>query len=135
MCCLLTGTSTITRHHICKIWLKRHSNVFRCITSLTPSIDFLILPCLWSFCWWSMKDPHFKAFMHKLERYLCKFTGNGILETSSTSRAKGGLGLINIKERIQTIQVLEYLNEDLQTPETNNVLFDVGLHQKTLGPI
>ena len=45
---------------------------------------------------------------------------------------RGGLGLINVKERIQAIQALEYLQANQQLPETDNVLFEVGLHQKTL---
>ena len=56
------------------------------------------------------------------------------MEKVSTSRDRWGLGLINIKERIQAIhaQALEYLQADQQFPETDNVLFEVGLHQKTL---
>ena len=54
------------------------------------------------------------------------------MEKVSTSRDRGGLGLINIKERTQAIQALEYLQANQQIPETDNVLFEVGLHQKTL---
>ena len=54
------------------------------------------------------------------------------MEKVSTSRDRGGLGLINIKERIQAIHALEYLQANKQLPETDNVLFEVGLHQKTL---
>ena len=53
------------------------------------------------------------------------------MEKVSTSRDIGGLGLINIKERIQAIQALEYLQANQQSPETDNVLFEVGLHQIT----
>ena len=54
------------------------------------------------------------------------------MEKVSTSRGRGGLGLINVEERIQAIQALEYLQANQQLPETDNVLFEVGLHQKTL---
>ena len=54
------------------------------------------------------------------------------MEKVSTSRDKGGLGLINIKERIQAIHALEYLQANKRLPETDNVLFEVGLHQKTI---
>ena len=54
------------------------------------------------------------------------------MEKLSTSRDRGKLGLINVKERIQAIQALEYLQANQQLPETDNVLFEVGLHQKTL---
>ena len=45
---------------------------------------------------------------------------------------KGGLGLINVQERIHTIQTLEFLKADLEKPVTNSLLFEVGLKQKTL---
>ena len=50
------------------------------------------------------------------------------MEKVSTSRDKGGLGLINIKERIQAIHALKYLQANKRLPETDNVLFEVGLH-------
>ena len=54
------------------------------------------------------------------------------MERVSTSTDGGGRGLINIRERIRAIQALEYLQANQQLPETDNVLFEVGLHQKTL---
>ena len=68
----------------------------------------------------------------KIERYLCLYKGNEIMEKFSTSSYRGGLGLINVKERIQAIQALEYLQANQQHPETDNVSFEVRLHQKTL---
>ena len=47
-------------------------------------------------------------------------------------REEGGLGLINVKERIQAIQALEFLKTDMQKPETDNLLFEVGSKQKAL---
>ena len=55
---------------------------------------------------------------------------NEIMEKVSTSRDRGGLGLINIKERIQAIQALEYLQANQQLPETDNVLSEVGCIKK-----
>ena len=77
-----------------------------------------------------VKYSHFKKFMCKIERYLYLYKGNEIMEKVSTGRDRGGLGLINIKERIQAMQVLEYLQADQKITETSNALFNVGLHQK-----
>ena len=88
---------------------------------------------VWTNAWLiDIKDSHFKSFIGKIERYLCLYKGNEIREKVSTSRDRGGLGLTNVKERIQAIQALEYLQANQQLPKTDNVLFEVGLHQKSL---
>ena len=97
------------------------------------ALNTYVFGTVWTNAWLiDIKDSHFKSFIGKIERYLCLYKGNEIREKVSTSRDRGGLGLINVKERIQAIQALEYLQANQQLPETDNVLFEVGLHQKTL---
>ena len=96
-------------------------------------LNTYVFGTVWTNTWLiDIKDSHFKSFIGKIQRYLCLYKGNEIREKVSTSRDRGGLGLINVKERIQAIQALEYLQANQQLPETDNVLFEVGLHQKTL---
>ena len=97
-------------------------------------LNTYVFSTVWNNAWLiEIKDPHFKAFIRKMERFLCKYKGNEILEKNiCKQRQRGPIDLINIKVRIQAIQAFEYLNADLQTSETNNVFFEVGLHQKTI---
>ena len=78
------------------------------------------------------KNYHFRQFIVQIEKYLCEFKGKEILEKVSKRREEGGLGLINVKERIQAIQALEFLKADMQKPETDNLLFEAGWKQKAL---
>ena len=77
-----------------------------------------------------IKNYHFRQFIAQIEKYLCEFKRKEILEKVSKRREEGGLGLINIKERIQAIQALEFLKAYMQKPETDNLLFEVGWSRK-----
>ena len=77
-----------------------------------------------------IKNYHFRQFITQIEMYLCEFKGKEILEKVSKRREEGGLGLINVKERIQAIQALELVKADMQKNETDNLLFEVGWKQK-----
>ena len=79
-----------------------------------------------------IKNYHFRQFITQIEKYLCEFKGKEILGKVSKRREEGGLGLINIKERTQAIQALEFLKADMQKPEMDNLLFEVGWKQKAL---
>ena len=96
-------------------------------------LNTYVFSTVWNNAWLiDIKYSHFKEFINKIERYLCLYKGNEIMEKVSTSRDRGGLGLINIKERIQAIHALEYLQANRRLPKMDNVLFEVGLHQKTI---
>ena len=75
---------------------------------------------------------HFRQFIVRIEKYLCEFKGKEILEKVPKRREEGGLGLIKVTERIQDIQAHEFLKADLQKPETDVLLFEVGWKQKAL---
>ena len=79
-----------------------------------------------------IKNYHFRPFIAQIEKYLCEFKRKEILEKVSKRREEGRLGLINVKERIQAIQALEFLKAYMQKPETDNLLFEVGWRQKAL---
>ena len=89
--------------------LKKFQEGYGKFVSLTGKIlklNTYVFSTVWNNAWLiDIKYPHFKAFIRRIERFLCKYKGN-ILQKVSTSRDQGGLGLINIKERIQAIQVL-----------------------------
>ena len=113
--------------------LQNGNGKFLSLAGKTLALNTYVFGTVWTNAWLiDIKDSHFKSFIEKIERYLCLYKGNEIREKVSTSRDRGGLGLINVKERIQAIQVLEYLQANQQLPEMDNVLFKVGLHQKTL---
>ena len=113
--------------------LQNGNGRFLSLAGKILALNTYVFSTVWNNAWLiDIKNSHLKKFINRIERYLCLYKGNEIMEKISTSRDKGGLGLINIKERIQSIHALEYLQANKQLPETDNVLFEVGLHQKTI---
>ena len=50
----------------------------------------------------------------------------------SKQKKEGGLNLINIKERIETLKIKEMLNVSEENPETDNIMYELGIYQKTI---
>ena len=66
---------------------------------------------VWNNAWLTdIKDKHFKQFLKEVEKYLCEYKGHEIVEKVSKTKDEGGLGLINLTERLQAIKILELLN-------------------------
>ena len=42
------------------------------------------------------------------------------------------MGLIDLSQRVRSIQLLEYLRADTRMSKTDNLVFEVGTMQKTL---
>ena len=73
-----------------------------------------------------------KKISHKFERYLDIFKGKEIKEKFSNHKTEGGMGLIDLSQRVRSIQLLEYLRADTPMSKTDNLVFEVGTMQKTL---
>ena len=80
----------------------------------------------------STKDKHFKDFIKKIENYLSYNNGNEIREHVEKKIPEKGLGLINITERIKTLQIKEFLEAANKKPETDNILYTVGINDKLI---
>ena len=86
------------------------------------------------------KDKHYKDFIKQIENYLNYTKGNEIRENVEKKISEKGLGLINITERLKTIQIKEFLEAATKKTETDNILYTVGTHdnliydQTFLGP-
>ena len=90
--------------------LQNGNGKFLSLAGKILALNTYVFGTVWTnACLIDIKDSHFKSFIGKIERYLCLYKGNEIREMVSTSRDRGVLGLINVKERIQAIQALEYL--------------------------
>ena len=63
---------------------------------------------------------------------MCKYKGQEILEKISKTKEEGGLGLINLTERIQAIKILELLNAANQRPESDNIIYEIGIKQMAI---
>ena len=79
-----------------------------------------------------IKDKYFKQFLKEVEKYLSKYKGQEILEKISKTQEEGGLGLINLTERIQAIKILELLNAANQRPESDNIIYEMGIKQMAI---
>ena len=82
--------------------LQNGNGKFLSLTGKILALNTYVFGTVWTNAWLiDIKDSHFKSFIGKIEN-----KGNEIWKKVSTSRDRGGLGLINVKERIQAIQVL-----------------------------
>ena len=66
------------------------------------------------------------------EKYLCKYKGQEIVEKVFKTKDEGGLGLINLTERLQAIKILELLNAASQRPESDNIIYEIGIKQMAI---
>ena len=70
-----------------------------------------VFSTVWNNAWLiDIKDKYLKQFLKEVEKQLCKYKGQEILKKISKTTEEGGLGLINLTERIQAIKILEFLN-------------------------
>ena len=87
--------------------LQDGNSKFLSLAGKILALNTYVFNAVWNNAWLiDIKSCHFKKFISKIERYLCLYKGKEIMEKVSTSRDRGGLGLINIKERIQAIQAM-----------------------------
>ena len=89
-----------------------------------------VFSTVWNNAWLiDIKDKYFKQFLKEVEKYLCKYKGQEIVEKVSKTKDEGGLGLINLTERLQAIKILELLNAASQRPESDNIIYEIGIKQ------
>ena len=77
-------------------------------------------------------DRYKGQILQTIFKYLRKYKGHEILEKISKTKEEGGLGLINLTERIQAIKFLEFLNAASQRHESDNIIYEIGIKQMTI---
>ena len=96
-------------------------------------LNTYVFSTVWNNAWLiDIKDKYFKQFLKEVEKYLCNYKGQEILEKISKTKEEGGLGLINLTERIQAIKILEFLNAASQRPESDNIIYEIGIKQMAI---
>ena len=69
--------------------------------------------------------------MEKIYRYIHEgYNKKHVYEIVAKKREEGGLTLINVKERIETIKAQLLLETEHQTPESDNLIYIIGIKQK-----
>ena len=66
------------------------------------------------------KSTDFRTFVSKLSTYIQRIKNKEIYYKISKPIEKGGLGLINIEQRIQAIKIKELLQAEQNRPETDD---------------
>ena len=62
-------------------------------------LNMYVFSTVWNNAWLiDIKDKYFKHFLKEVEKYLCKYKGQEIVEKISKTKDEGGLGLINLTE-------------------------------------
>ena len=96
-------------------------------------LNTYVFSTVWNNAWLiDIKDKHFKEFLKEVEKYLCIYKGQEIVEKVSKTKDEGGLGLINLTERLQAIKILELLNAASQRPESDNIIYEIGIKQMAI---
>ena len=113
--------------------MKQGYSNFGSLAGKILRLNTFVFSTIWNSAWLiNTKDEHYKGFIKKIERYLDIYKGREIREKVSKHKSEGGMGLINISERIRSIQLLEFLKADVQMPESDNLVFEIGTMQKSL---
>ncbi len=77
-------------------------------------------------------SKEFELFLKNVGEYLQRIKNREVLEKVQRKFNKGGLNLINIKERIETLKIKQILDSENQLPESDNIIYELGHKQKTI---
>ena len=78
------------------------------------------------------QNEQFTTLIKEIAKYLHPTRGMETYDLVSKQKKEGGLNLINIKERIETLKIKEMLNVSEENPETDNIMYELGIYQKTI---
>ena len=78
------------------------------------------------------KSTDFHHFLNQVAKYLQYVKGKEVLDQIAKRKEEGGLNLINLKERIEAIKIKELIQAEDQLPETDDLIYEIGIKQKTL---
>ena len=92
-------------------------------------VNTYVLQIIWTKAWLiDTKSKAFNTFMEKIYRYIHEgYNKKHAYETVAKQREEGGLNLINVKERIETIKAQLLLETEHQTPESDNLIYNIGI--------
>ena len=69
---------------------------------------------IWNNAWIiNTKDKHFKNFIKNIESDLQPTKGNEVLENIAKRKNEGGLNLVNITDRINTLKIKQIIEADM----------------------
>ena len=78
------------------------------------------------------KKKEFKDLLNEVSTYLQLIKGEEIREKVAKRKTEGGLNLINLEDRIQTLKTKQILEADQQIPETDDIIYMVGTNDKKI---
>ena len=78
------------------------------------------------------EDIYFKKLIDEIGKYLQKLKHSTVYELVSRRKNEGGLNLINIKERIIAIKAKEIIEAIDNTPETDNIIYELSTNQRKI---
>ena len=74
-------------------------------------LNMYVFSTVWNNAWLiDINDKYFKQFLIEVEKYLCKYKGQEILEKNLQNKRRWARSY-QLTERIQAIKILEFLNE------------------------
>ncbi len=133
-----TDKSNETKANIEKAMKKlmKWNETFNDYTSLVGkilNINTYIYTTIFNSAWLlDTKSNAFNNLITEISKYLQKIKSMETYELVAKRIEEGGLNLINIKERIETLKAIEILEAAEKTPETDNIIFETSIHQTKL---
>ena len=93
-------------------------------------LNTYVYPTIWHRAWLiDTKGEDFQNLLNKISKFFQYIKGTEIMEQVSKNVDEGGLNLINLRERIETIKAKQILDSELQIPESDNIIYQVGVKQ------
>ena len=74
----------------------------------------------------------FDELIKQISIYLQRIKSRDTYDKVSKGIDEHGLNLINVKERIETLQMIELIEAVNKMPETDNLMYEIGIHQQKL---
>ena len=128
-----TKLNLIKSHDVIdRLILNKHTN--NSLMGKILNLNTYVLQTIWHKAWLiNTKSADFQRFLRKLQSYL--FEGNNkkeVYNKITKQISEGGLNLINVGERIESIKAKQILDSEYQLPETDNIIYNIGIKQKKI---
>ena len=113
--------------------IKSNTQHYLSIIGKIIKINTYIYTTLYNNAWIiNTKSKAFKTFVKKISIYLQRIKNEDVYRHVARGKEFGGLGLVDIEERLNTIKTRELLEIEDECCENDDLLYEIGLKQKII---
>jgi hypothetical protein len=112
-----------------KKWNEKYNDHISLVGKIL-NINTYIYSTIYNSAWvLDTEDLAFRQLIYEASLYLQKVKHQDTYDKVAKRIEEGGLGLINIKERVETIKAIEILQAIDKMPETDNIIYETSINQ------